>query len=87
MFNLELYRELDALPTLATGQADDLKLDSRELDGTFAFPHGADGVSVWTDRTEPGRITSERLVAGRWVPGDDDDILAVVACARFAGAL
>lgn len=57
-------RELRALPTLATGQADDLKVDEREM-------------RVWLSRCkiedgEPynNKVTIERLRGGRWVETD-----------------
>ncbi len=87
MYDRNLYRELDELPTQTTGQADDLKLDSRQLGTGIDFDHDADAVLIWTDRTEPGRIHAERYIGGRYVEGDDNDILAVVAAARFDGVL
>jgi hypothetical protein len=87
MRNHELYAELDTMPDLAIGQADSLKLDSRQLDTEITFDHGADGVLVWIDRTEPGRISAERCVNGRMEEGDDADILDVVAAARFDGVM
>jgi hypothetical protein len=88
MYDMSLYHELDELPTLTEGQADDLKLDTMTLETGIDFDHGADVVRVWTSRVEPGEIEAERRVDGRWVPGsDDNDILAVVAAARFDGVL
>ena len=53
--------ELQALPTLATGQADSLKIDS-------------DGIRVWLCRCGlddgmpyDNQVTVERLAAGRWI--------------------
>jgi len=85
--DMRLYRELDELPTLAQGQADDLKLDTAEMDGAVSFDHGADVVRVWTSRVEPGVIEAERYIDGVWGPGDENDILVVVAAARFEGIL
>lgn len=87
MYDMALYRELDELPTLTIGQADDLKLDTDQLDSGLDFDHGARQVLVWTSRVEPGVIEAERNIDGRMVPGDDNDILAVVAAARFDGVL
>ena len=57
--------ELESLPTIAVGQADNLKVDS-----------GGD-VRIWLSRCttldgEPydNKVTVERLVAGRWVEAD-----------------
>jgi hypothetical protein len=87
MNDMRLYRELDELPTLAEGQAEDLKLDTMTLETGVDFDHGADVVRVWTSRVEPGEIEAERRIDGRWVPGDDNDILVVVAAARLDGVL
>lgn len=86
MFDMSLYRELDELPTLAEGQADDLKLDTRDMDIAVDFDHGG-SVRVWVSRVKAGEIEAERCVDGRYMPGDDDDILAVVTAARFEGTL
>ena len=83
---MRLYRELDELPTLAQGQADDLKIDTRDLDTAVDFEHGG-SVRVWVSRVEPGEIEAERCIDGRYVPGDDDDIAEAVAAARFDGVL
>jgi hypothetical protein len=86
MNDMRLYRELDELPTLAQGQADDLKLDSRDLDSSIDFDHGG-SVRVWVSRVEPGEVEAERCIDGAYGPGDDNDILAVVAAARLDGIL
>jgi hypothetical protein len=86
MNDMRLYRELDELPTLAQGQADDLKIDTRDLETGVDFEHGG-SVRVWVSRVERGEIEAERCINGRYVPGDDDDIMEAVAAARFDGVL
>ena len=52
--------ELDAMPTLAVGQADDLKIDN------------GDGIRVWVSRVD-GSISVERFdpAEGRWETVDE----------------
>ena len=54
-------RELEAMPTLATGQADDLKVQTEEYQVWLSRTGKADG--------EPydNKITVERLVDGKWI--------------------
>jgi hypothetical protein len=90
LFDKILYRELDELPTLATGQADDLKIDTRELSIAVALPEGVDGINVWCSRVEPGVIEAERYIGGRYEPSGvhgADDIALAVAAARADGLL
>jgi hypothetical protein len=53
-----LSKSLDSLPTLATGQADDLKIDTGNR-------------RVWVSRVD-GSVSVERLKNGRWEIVDDD---------------
>lgn len=46
-------KELDAMPTLATGQAEDLKIDN-------------DNTRVWLSRVEPGMVSIEMYDGERW---------------------
>lgn len=82
-----LYRELDALPTLIVSQADDLKIDTRELTRTIDLPAGVQAILVWTSRVEPGTIEAERIIDGKAVKSrhEGDDIDFVVSAARAAG--
>lgn len=56
--------ELQRLPTLSTGQADDLKIDDEETRVWLSRCTVADG--------EPynNKVTIERLTDGRWVVAD-----------------
>ncbi len=57
--------ELEALPTITVGQADDLKFEDYET-----FRHNGteyDGVRVWLGNTEPEKIFVEYLRDGRWI--------------------
>jgi hypothetical protein len=56
------WRELDALPTLTVGQADDLKIDN------------GDGLRVWLARTTRAdgehcdhHVSVERFIDGQWL--------------------
>lgn len=82
LYDMALYRELDELPTLTQGQADDLKIDTRELGVAVDRAHD---IRVWTHRPTPGYLEAERYVDGRWVPGTDDDIAVAVDAARSDG--
>tara|TARA_R110002051_G_scaffold183184_1_gene252769 strand:+ start:52 stop:243 length:192 start_codon:yes stop_codon:yes gene_type:complete len=48
---------LEALPTLCTGQADDLKIE-------------ADGVRIWLGRVEDGTVFIETFDGDRWAVTD-----------------
>lgn len=59
-------KKLRAMPTLAVGQADDLKSDSSDGSGG--------GVRIWLSRCGvedgepyPNKVTVEHLIEGRWV--------------------
>jgi hypothetical protein len=85
-----LYRELDELPTLAQGQADDLKIDTRQLSIAVNLPEGVDGINVWCSRVEPGVVEAERYIGGRYESSgvrEADDIELAVAAARADGLL
>lgn len=87
MYDPALYRELDELPTLGEGQADDLKIDTGKLSVAVRHPDGVDGIRVWTHRPTPGYINAERRVGGRWVTGTEADVALAVTAARFDGLL
>ncbi len=90
IYNTILCRELDELPTLCVGQADDLKIDTRELSIAVDLPAGVDGINVWCSRVEPGVIEAERYIGGRYEPSGAhgaDDIALAVAAARADGLL
>lgn len=53
--------ELEPLPTLAQGQADDLKLDNGEFRVWLSRCGTADGAK------HDNGVTVERLVDGRWI--------------------
>jgi hypothetical protein len=56
--------ELERLPTISVGQADDLKIedyDSFQLNGVKY-----DGLRVWLSRAQDGVIDVEYLCDGRW---------------------
>ncbi len=90
MYDPTLYREIDALPTLSVGQADDLKIDTRLLSHSPNLPAGVDGgILVWTSRVESNTIHAERYAGGTYADSDEsteaDDIAAAVAAARIDG--
>ncbi len=90
LYDTRLYRELDALPTLVVGQADDLKIDTRELSVAVALPPGVAGIMVWCSRVERGTIGAERYIDGRYQASgvhEGDDIELAVAAARANGLL
>ncbi len=87
MYDAVLYREIDELPTLAVGQADDLKIDTAELSVAVTYPDGVDRIRVWTHRPTWNYVNVERLVAGRWVAGTEEDVAIAVAAARRDGML
>jgi hypothetical protein len=61
-----LYRELDELPTLAQGQADDLKIDTRQLSIAVNLPEGVDGINVWCSRVEPSHPACAKPMTSSW---------------------
>lgn len=88
MYDERLYRELDELPSLDEGYADDLKIDTDMLSvGILTDYHEVDAIRVWTHRPMSGYVNAERRVAGRWMTGTEDDIAVAVAAARLDGLL
>lgn len=83
--DVELYEELDAMPDLSTSQGSSLKIDTSKLP-VDAVEHD-NHVSVWICRGNHGEVQAERLVDGRWVPGEESDARAAVVLARLSGAM
>lgn len=54
-------RELDALPTLAQGQADDLKIES-DTERVWLARTGVEDGEPWNHK-----VTVERRIAGSWI--------------------